>query len=115
MKHTKRAVPRARAGETLIEVLIALLVIMLATLLLAVMLNAAVSIDANARRQDVDFYQTLTDVETRGGTKRTDLPGAHVQITDDANGSTEVATLDVDVYGSNGLTSYSLAETEGGE
>ena len=56
---------RSRSGESLAEVLVAMLIISLSTMLLAVMIITAGSIDMAARRRDDTFYGDLTRAETR--------------------------------------------------
>lgn len=54
---------KSHRGETLAEVLVALLIVTLATLMLAAMATASNSISITARQKDEEFYQALRDVE----------------------------------------------------
>lgn len=64
----KKGKPRARRGETLTEVLVALLVVSLSIVLLTGMVNASMSINAQMRQADSNetdgFYPALSDAET---------------------------------------------------
>ncbi len=61
--HTLRRKLHNRRGESLAEVLVAMLVIALAVLLLASMVSAAGSIDMETRTQDTRFYKELSAAE----------------------------------------------------
>ena len=93
---------RSRSGETLAEVLIALLIIALSTMLLVVMINTAGSIDIATRGRDKTFYDALASAETHDG------DGEHGKIKI-AEGVNTLDTIDVTVYGGNGLTAYGKA------
>ena len=94
---------KSTAGESLAEVLVAMLIVALATMLLVVMINASASMDAAARRYDEKFYEDLSNAETHGGA------GADgtVIIKNDAGLQKDVA---VETFGGSGLTSYSKKE-----
>ena len=90
---------RSRSGETLAEVLIALLIISLSSMLLVVMISTAGRIDMATRARDKMFYEELNLAETHtGGTETTGT----IKI---SGGSTD-QYIEVTVYGGNGLTSY---------
>ncbi len=63
---TKHKAPASRAqrGETLAEVLVAMLIVALATLLLASMVMASAHINIAAREKDKAFYEALRKVES---------------------------------------------------
>ena len=92
---------RSRSGETLVEVLIALMIIALSSMLLVVMITTAASIDMSTRSRDETFYEDLTRAETRPA----DDAAGSGQIQIEIAGSTP-APLDVTVYGGNRLASY---------
>lgn len=89
---------KSHRGETLAEVLVALLIVTLATLMLAAMATASNSISITARQKDEEFYQALRDVEAM---KSDNVVGGAtpqkftVNITGDG---TDDATADVNVY-----------------
>lgn len=91
---------RSRSGETLAEVLVALLIIVLAVALMIVMINTAASIDINARERDKGFYENLTAAETYTGPST----GGNVIIKIDGEAADH--TVVVDVYGSGRLNAY---------
>lgn len=105
-------VPRARRGETFVEVLIALLITALATLLLAAMVGVSGSIDIAARKKDEEFYAALTRVEQQdtGAQKPepTDPPDSHwmVTITDETAAPPSSTQVPVDVFNDDALTLY---------
>lgn len=68
---------RSRRGETLTEVLVALLVVTLAICLLTTMVNASMSINAQMRQVDGGedgFYRSLSAAETHDFDHSTDAP-----------------------------------------
>lgn len=100
--------PRLRRGETLTEVLVALLVVSLSIVLLTGMVNASMSINARMRQADGGddgFYPALSDTETHEFDHHTDDP-----VTVRLTGGPTTLTLD-DVYayssaGQSGLVVY---------
>ncbi len=98
-----------RRGETLTEVLVALLVVTLSICLLTAMVNASMSINAQMRQADGGddgFYPALSDVETHVFDKNADDP-----VTIRLTGGPSTLTLDHGVYaytaeGLGGLTVY---------
>ena len=100
---------RSRSGETMAEVLVALLIIALSSMLLVSMISTAASIDARTRERDKTFYEDLSRAETRtaaGGAAGT----GEVIIT----GGSASQTIHVTIYGGNGLTSYERTPSGGG-
>ena len=63
---------RAENGETLIEILIALVVITLATLMFGSMVSASWKLNSNTREKDRVFYESLSKIEEATAT---DAPG----------------------------------------
>lgn len=102
---------RARRGETLAEVLIALLVLGLSTVMLAGMLNTAGQLSADAQKRDEAFVQALNEMEERSPTEIRTETGKKVTI--EENGMTK-CTIDVTVYTNGRMTAYILPD-EGGE
>ena len=100
---------RSRSGETLAEVLVALLIIALSSMLLVVMYNTAASIDLRTRARDKVFYADLTRAETRPGSDAPDAgaTGSTIKIVDVTGGTDSLLqTFPVTTYGGNGLVSY---------
>ena len=97
----RRGAPRARRGETFIEVLVALLIVALSTLLLTAMVGAAGSIDLTARQKDEKFYEALSKVETMQGPEA--IGDYTVTITDRTGAGTAVG---VEIYTSDNFTAY---------
>ena len=91
---------RARSGETLAEVLIALLIIALSSMLLVVMINTAGSINLTTRRIDEKFYEDLTSAEIRGGTP---YDTGSIVITTETGSEQRVG---IDLYGGDRMASY---------
>lgn len=112
--------PRAQRGETLVEVLVALLIVTLATLLLASIVSVSFSINLTARQKDEKFYNALSKVEAmNSGAKVNDVSDKSVVIEPvtttpiDPTAPTEPKVkVDVDVYWSDspeGDTNENLA------
>lgn len=107
--------PRAQRGETLVEVLVALLIVTLATLLLASIVSVSFSVNLTARQKDEKFYKALSKVEAMnsgaqvGGTEKSVVIE---HIPKDPTEPTETTTVKVDVYWSDspdGATNENLA------
>lgn len=97
---------RSRAGETLVEILVALLIIALASILMVGMYSASTSIDKSARDQDKRLYESLSAVEGGTATKLTTI----TEITlDDTDTSGKDVTIKVDVYEDGAFTAYRKA------
>ena len=91
---------RSHNGETLAEVLVALLIIVLAVMLLVSMVTTSGRIDIATRNHDEDFYDELSDAEKQ----ETPLSsGAQIVISGEG---IEDITIPVDLYGGDNLTSY---------
>ena len=100
----------AQSGETLAEVLVALLIIALSSMLLVVMINTAARIDLRTRQRDKTFYEDLTHAETHY-VEGTEAETGKVRISISA---TDSRLIDVTVHGGNGLTSYKKLPPEDG-
>lgn len=105
LAHSRRRLASDR-GETLVEVLAAVLVASLSVALLMGGVNASVALGRQADRSDTEFYEVLTQAEARTG------PGATggVKV---AQGGTEVS-IPVLLYGDEGLYAYALDPGGGG-
>lgn len=101
-----RAKLKSQRGETLVELMASILI---STLSVGLLLGA-VAVSANLNRQaenaDETFYGALTAAESRAGAPRSGT------VTVAETGGSSV-TLDIDVYGGDGLWSY--AWKAGGE
>ena len=92
----------SRSGETLAEVLVALLIIALSSMLLVVMMGTASGIDRQTRQREETFYKDLSNAETHTAEDGTPATGEiRIKTPDD-----ETQTIQVTVYGGSGLTSY---------
>ena len=91
---------RSRSGESLAEVLVAMLIILLAALLLMSMVSASGNIDMQVKEQDSSFYDALSQLEQKAGTES----AGKVTVTPDSAG-TEI-TIDVTVYTQDGMRAY---------
>ena len=103
---------RSRSGETLAEVLVALLIIALSSMLLVVMYNTAASIDMRTRQRDRTFYEELQHAETHYVQGAAAEEGV-VSIT--VSDESSPKHIDVTVHGGSGLTSYKVADSDRGD
>ena len=97
---------RSSRGETLVEVLAAVLVATLSVGLLMGGVAASAGINRQADRSDEAFYETLTAAESRTGTSAS----GNVLMAEGA----ESISLPVLVYGGEDLWSYAWAPGGGG-
>ena len=117
MRKGSAGVKRRRRGETLAEVLVALLIVSLSTLLLAAMVTASAGVNLTARQKDEKFYDALSKVEamdeTVGVKDPADLTGATLQkfdvVIDDGDPTSTDTTIQVNVYTSENLAIYKEA------
>lgn len=86
---------RTRRGETVAEVLLAVLVAGVAMALVAGAASAAVRLNVTAREVDAAYYAQLSAAETRAGPKQE----AKLTITLGVGASYD---FDVDIYGGDG-------------
>lgn len=101
--------PRARRGETLAEVLVAMLIVTLATLLLASMVTVSGSVNLSARQKDEKFYEALSKVEEMNSdavVKNSSGDAETYKVIISEDGTSTEETVDVNVYTSEGLTIY---------
>ena len=96
---------RSSRGETLTEILAAILVCGFSIMLLVGMITTSMRINTTAREMDGVFYEALSDVETHAFAA-TDDPCA-VKFSQNGPGSTlPTLSLGVRSYTQNGLTVY---------
>lgn len=96
---------RSSRGETLTEILAAILVCGFSIMLLVGMITTSMRINSSAREMDGVFYEALSDVETHTFAA-TDDPCA-VKLSQSGPGSTlPTLSLPVRGYTQNGLTVY---------
>ncbi len=91
---------RSRSGESLAEVLVAMLIILLAALLLMSMVSASGNIDMQVKEQDSSFYDALSRLEKKAGAGET---GKVVTVTDETGTKIEI---EVKVYTQDGMRAY---------
>lgn len=105
----------SRSGETLAEVLVALLIIVLSGMMLAGMISAAAGINLASRSRDETFYKDLSLAEMQ--TEPLSPPAgadSDVIIISDITGveAQELQRIDVTAFGGSGLTSYEKTTEE---
>lgn len=94
---------RNNRGETLVEVMAAILISALSVALLFSCVTASFDMDKDAKELDKKHYEALTAAETRSGTA---VDGT-VIIVNSANSVKE--DLTVEIYGGTGMYSYKRA------
>ena len=94
---------RSRSGESLAEVLVAMLIILLAALLLMSMVSASGNIDMQVKEQDSSFYDALSQLEQKAGTESAT---GEVTVTADGAGTPFEIKIDVKVYTQDGMRAY---------
>ena len=98
MKNKKHSPLRGRRGETMAEVLVAMLVVALAVMLLVSMVTTSGKVNVTARDKDAQFYDALSKVEKQDSTAQKTPAAAgeyKVEIEEDGGATTEIP---VDVY-----------------
>ena len=105
---------RSRAGETLLETLVAILVVTLASIVMYSMVTVAADINTTAKRKDQAVQEQLTVAERGDGVGTTGTIRMYIKV-----GATEqiVSTVTVDVYGGDEdgeLYAYYAREGAGG-
>lgn len=98
---------RARAGETLGEVLIAMLIVALSALMLAGMVSSAGQINLSVRETDESFYKSVSALEKRDGTPKDGTLNVKIE-TSGAGVTTE--EVEVSVFEEGGMISYKAKE-----
>lgn len=101
-----RAKLNSSRGETLVELMAAILVAALSVGLLLGCVTASVNLNRQAKETDGSFYQDLTAAEAQRSPVRT----GQVSVTEDG----QTVDLPVQVYGSGELWSYALVPTPAG-
>lgn len=94
---------RNNRGETLVEVMAAILISALSVALLFSCVTASFDMDKDAKELDKKHYEALTAAEARTGTP---IQG-EVKITNPGNGAE--ATSKIEIYGGAGMYSYKRA------
>lgn len=110
MTRCKTHTPRAQKGETLAEVLVAMLIVAVSALLLAAMTTAAAGVNLAAHKQDEAFYASMNKAEAMDSTVGS-TPGTAV-ITDTTAGVVPTpapTSVPVQVYHDGDLTLYKEA------
>lgn len=108
---------RSHRGESLAEVLVAMLIIALSVMLLAVMVTTAGSINMQTRLRDEQFYKELSAAETFGdynGERATTEKTVLIKQTDTTVLSPLTVEQKVTLHGSDRLLSYSIVPDSSG-
>ena len=95
-------------GETLVEVLASILIAALSAALLFSCIASSVRINRSAQAADAAHYQALSAAE--GQTDALEGVNASITIQGENSGQVEI---DIDLYGGEGLYSYSKKEGAG--
>jgi type II secretory pathway pseudopilin PulG len=105
MKRLRRKL-RSNGGETLVELLVSILIGTLAITILMTGVAAAGRMERNAHQADERFYEALSAAEGQTSAAQS----ATVEVRE--SGRLPV-TIEVDLYGSDGLYSYCLGQNGG--
>ena len=112
---------RAKAGESLVESLAAILIFTMASIILFSMVTTAADINTKAKEQDALNQQYLIGVEK--GENKTGAGFVSITMVDAAGNTKSVASVNVDVYGgvdeaqnydADALYSFFVTEPTGG-
>ena len=106
MTRCKTNMPRAQKGETLAEVLVAMLIVAVSALLLAAMTAAAAGINLAAHKQDAEFYAAMTKVEAMDTDAHVTAPSGTAVVIMDAAGNTLLTDDKVEFFHDGDLTLY---------
>ena len=108
---------RGKAGESLVEVLCAVLIFALASVAMHAMVMAANNINAEAKKADASFQEQMLIVERAEGTVETGTAssGTIAMTFRDSDGDLHTFQIAVDVYQTEGLYSYFEAGEGGGQ
>jgi competence protein ComGC len=109
-KNMKKKLKDSR-GETLVEMLASILIGTLAVSMLVSAIMVSVRINKQAQASDASFYEGLTAAElqeTPIGEDAT-LKKYNIEITSDEQNAENIK-ISVNLYGSNGIYSYKIAE-----
>lgn len=100
---------RWRAGETLVELLTAVLILSFSALLLATMYLTAVAVNKKADDWEKELYDAVTEAEEQSGTPQ--KGSVRFEIEDEPDGTGEI---EVNVYGNGAASAYTGSEADGG-
>jgi hypothetical protein len=96
-----------KKGETIVELLAAILVGTLSVALLAAGIAAAGHIESQADQSDTEFYEALSEAEAK---TTPSISGAVATVREGAR----TVSIPIDVYGSDGVWSYRASQSESG-
>lgn len=100
----------SRKGETLIEILVAVLIIAMSAGLFATMYTASMNINLSARRQDEAMYDAVGKLENMEGSGGTDAKEGTVQYEAAGDNAYEVtpgkSEAEVDILTQDGMSVY---------
>lgn len=111
MKRLK-AKAMSKKGETLAEILIAILIIALAAGLFATMYAASMSINTAARQEDEKFYQAAKELEEKIDSSDASENKGQITYTPAGANSGEAGTVppaNVEMFEEDGMTVYKYA------
>ena len=106
----RRKLNNAR-GETLVEVLCAILIGVLSVAMLFSMVMVSVNLNRGAKAADESLATDLSDAEVRESSDPGIPSGARVTVENKADAITAVATPPVKFYGGDNAISYALEPT----
>ena len=89
-------------GETLVEVLAAVLIATLSVTLLFSAVMVSSRMDANAKAADSGYYADFSNAENRTGTPLDETKTVRIE----RNGTSYTAEPTIKIYGGNGVYSY---------
>ena len=99
-------------GETLAEVLVAILIVTLSTVMFLGMISCAYRISQKGTKADALFYQTMSLLENFEANEDTVSAGSTTLTVEAGDGSVS-QPFSVDVFSGNGMVSYRISN-EGG-
>lgn len=94
---------RSKKGETLVEILIAILVVAFGCMIVAIMFTSSMNLNFFAAKKDKEFYQAMSDIEQLTQSEEQTTKTGTVEIKGDEDDST---TVDVNVYGDDSNVAY---------
>lgn len=92
----------SRRGETLVEILVAILIIALSAGLFATMYTASMRINLTAREQDEAFYAAVEDLEEMSGS------GSSGTVNYEPEGGGSATSESVELFTRDGMTAYKI-------
>lgn len=90
---------KSNSGETFIELIIAILIVAFGCMLIGTLYTSSLNMNITAKNKDDAYYSDLNDMTASDKS----YGEGKITITDDEG---DFITVDVDVYGSDDLTSY---------